>query len=272
MSNDARGPFACTQVRQPVSPENGRPMRVETFTLGELRENAYLVFADEARGEERRDPLAGEDAVVAIDPGDEPVRLIERIEQSGARLLGILLTHAHWDHVGGVRDLKAAFDSPVYLHEADAPLYARVVEQAALFGFHAEPQPPVDHTVKHGDVIELGPFRFDVIHTPGHSPGGVCYRLHGPTTGLDASDELSPKGDAPTTRGPHAAGQSDVVFVGDTIFAGSVGRCDLPGGSFEQLISGIRQRILTLDDATVLYPGHGPATTVAAERAANPFL
>lgn len=211
-------------------------MPIETCVLGELQENAYLVF-DEASA-----------TVVAIDPGDYPARLVERIEQSGARLVGILLTHGHWDHVGGVRELKAAFDAPVYLHEADAPLYERVVEQAELFGFHAEPQPPLDHAVKDGDVVELGPFRFEVIHTPGHSPGGVCYRMR------------------------DAGGEADVVFVGDTIFAGGVGRCDLPGGSFEELIAGIRQKLLTLDDTTVLYPGHGPKTTVAAERETNPFL
>ncbi|MBN1918531.1 MAG: MBL fold metallo-hydrolase [Verrucomicrobia bacterium] len=210
-------------------------MRIETFVLGELQENGYLVFDDKRS------------AAVVIDPGDDPEPMITRLDQTGAELLAILLTHAHWDHIGGVRELAermsgAAHGAPVYLHEADVPLYERVVEQAALFGFHADPQPPVDRTVKGGEALQFGPLRVEVIHTPGHSPGGVCYKV------------------------------DDVVFVGDTIFAGGVGRADLPGGSWTQLIQSIRNGILTLADATVLYPGHGPSTTVATERATNPFL
>ena len=199
-------------------------MHIETFTLGELQENGYLVLD------------ARETAAVAVDPGDYPKVMIERLDQPGASLLAILLTHGHWDHVGGVRELKAAFDAPVYLHEADVPLYERVVEQAALFGFCAEPQPPVGKTIKDGDVLAFGSLRFEVMHTPGHTPGGVSYRI------------------------------GDAVFVGDAIFAGGVGRCDLPGGSWTQLLQSIRTRILTLDDATTLYPGHGPSTTVGTER------
>ncbi len=218
-------------------------MRIETFTLGELQENAYLVLA------ERGLALDDESGVgVVVDPGDYPARLIDRIERSGATLRAILLTHGHWDHVNGVRDVKAAFGAPVYLHGADAPLYEHLAEQAEVFGFHADPQPPLDHVVNDGDILDFGPLRFEVFHTPGHTPGGVCYRLVGAGKG------------------------EDVVFVGDTIFAGGVGRTDLPGGSFEQLVKGIRQELLTLDDNVTLYPGHGSPTTVGAERSSNPFL
>ena len=208
----------------------GGPMRVETFTLGELEENAYLVL-DEASS-----------VCVAIDPGDGPKPLVERIERDGLKLAAILLTHGHWDHIAGIKKMRAAFDAPVYLHEADVPLYSHVVEQAAFFGSSAERLPPLDRQVKGGDVIEAGPLRFEVIHTPGHTPGGVCYKL------------------------------GDIVFVGDTIFAGSIGRTDLPGGSWEQLLDSIRRRILALDDTVILYPGHGPPTTVGEERSSNPFL
>jgi len=206
------------------------PVRIETFTLGELQENAYLVLDDEQQ------------AAVVIDPGDYPKSLIARIEEIGCGLTAILLTHGHWDHVAGVRAIKDIFDVPVCLHAADAPLYRHVVEQAELFGFFAEPQPPLDRELKDGDTIKAGPFTFQVLHTPGHTPGGVCYRI------------------------------GDVVFVGDVIFQSGVGRTDLPGGSYEQLLTGVREKILTLDENTTLYPGHGPATTVGIERATNPFL
>jgi hydroxyacylglutathione hydrolase len=224
-------------------------MRIETFTLGELQENAYLVVAEEGRDDE-----SGVGAV--IDPGDYPARLIDRIQETGVVLCAILLTHGHWDHVNGVRDVKAAFGAPIYLHGADAPLYDHAAEHAELLGFHADPQPPLDHHLSDGDVLEFGPLRFEVLHTPGHTPGGVCYRLAGADFG-----ELS--------RGDNGR---DVVFVGDTIFAGGVGRTDLPGGSFEQLVDGIRQKLLSLDDNTTLFPGHGPPTTVGTERRSNPFL
>lgn len=205
-------------------------MHVETFTFGELRQNAYLVLEDEHK------------VGVVIDPGVHPRPLINRIEEAGTRLAAILLTHGHWDHISGVGELKGAFDAPIYLHEADGELYRRVVEQAEFFGFHAEPKPPPDYALKDGDVVEAGPFRFDVLHTPGHTRGGVSYKI------------------------------GDAVFVGDTIFAGGIGRTDLPGGSHEQLLESICQRILTLDDSVTLYPGHGPPTTVGAERTSNPFL
>lgn len=203
-------------------------MQVETFALGELQENAYLVLENGIS--------------VVIDPGDGPKRLVKRIEKSGTALAAILLTHAHWDHVAGVGELKDRFEAPIYLHEADKFLYERVPAQAEYFGFRAGPQPPLDRAVNDGQVIEAGPLRFEVLHTPGHTPGGVCYSI------------------------------GDIVFVGDTVFAGGIGRTDLPGASHEQLIRSIRQKILTLDDAVTLYPGHGPPTTVGAERASNPFL
>ncbi len=203
-------------------------MQVETFALGELQANAYLVL--------------GNGTNLIIDPGGDPTRLAARIERIGTAPAAILLTHGHWDHVAGVGELKDRFDAPIYLHEADRFLYEHVPAQAEYFGFRAGPQPPVDRVVSDGQVIEAGPLRFEVLHTPGHTPGGVCYRI------------------------------GDVVFVGDTIFAGGIGRCDLPGGSYEQLIGSIRRKILTLEDAVTLYPGHGPPTTVDAERTSNPFL
>jgi glyoxylase-like metal-dependent hydrolase (beta-lactamase superfamily II) len=154
----------------------------------------------------------------------------------------IWLTHAHLDHVLGVPRLKAETGAPVWLHTADRPLYDHVPEQAAFYGLEAEPLPPPDREFRAGDTVRLGGIEFTVRHTPGHSPGSVS--LVGP----------------------------GAVFGGDVLFAGSIGRSDLPGGDYDTLIKSIERELLVLPDQTIVYSGHGPETTVGHERRANPFL
>ena len=181
---------------------------------------------------------------VIIDPGNRIDRFDAIIESEGRAPTGILLTHAHVDHVEGVAALKRATGAPVWLHPADRPLYDAAAAQASMFGMRIEAPPPPDREWSDGAVYRFGECELEVRHVPGHAPGHVV--LYSAAAGA--------------------------AFVGDVVFAGSIGRTDLPGGDFQQLIDGIRARVLSLPDATELYPGHGPPTTVAIERATNPFV
>ncbi|MEO5509491.1 MAG: MBL fold metallo-hydrolase [Longimicrobiales bacterium] len=183
-------------------------------------------------------------SAVAIDPGAEADAMADFVAAEGLWCEAIVLTHAHLDHIEGVAQLVRRTGAATWLHPADQPLYDRVVEQGIAFGYRVEPQPPVDHPLQHGDALTFGATTFDVRFTPGHSPGHVVL--------YDA--------------------ESATAFVGDVVFAGSIGRTDLPGGNMAELMNSIRQQVLTLPDETVLLSGHGPATTVAQERSTNPFL
>ena len=160
----------------------------------------------------------------------------------------ILLTHAHVDHITGVAAAKAALGVPVYLHRDDLFLYDNAVAQGAMFGLQVTQPPPVDLFYESGQVIAFGAYEVRPHHTPGHCPGGVCLQV--------------------TKRG--VAG--DKLFVGDTLFAGSIGRTDLPGGDYDTLIHAIRTVLFAFGDAAEVYPGHGPMTTIGQERRTNPFL
>lgn len=187
----------------------------------------------------RRAP--GSEAVV-IDPGAEADRVEAVLRKWDAEPAAILLTHAHMDHVGAIAELGRRYGPPVYLHPADRSIYDAAAERGAAFGIPLEKPPPPDHALEDGQSLEVAGIRFEVRHAPGHSPGGVVFRTNG-----------------------HA-------FVGDCLFAGSVGRTDLPGGDGETLLRSIRERILSLPPDTTLWPGHGPKTTVRREKESNPFL
>ena len=184
---------------------------------------------------------------VLIDPGDEVEDLIDAVARHGLTIVSILLTHAHLDHVTGVGAAKRAFGAPVYLHRDDQFLYDAAPQQGAMFGIHVDQPPPVDRHYVDGAVLSFGDFRVDVLHTPGHCPGGVCLAI-GPSNG--------PK----------------TLFVGDTLFAGSIGRTDLPGGDYDTLIRSIREVLFAFPDETLVYSGHGPVTTIGQEKRTNPFL
>lgn len=180
--------------------------------------------------------------VVVIDPGAEPDRIAALLEAGGERPRAIVLTHAHVDHVGGVAGLVRRYGMPVYLHSADLPLLERAAEHGAMFGVPVEEPPPPDHPLEHGQNLSFGSIEFHVRHAPGHSPGGVVL-----------------------------VGEAE-AFVGDCVFAGSIGRTDLPGGDTATLLRAIREQILTLPPSTTLYSGHGPPTTVGTEVESNPFV
>lgn len=193
---------------------------------------------------------------VIVDPGDEVGALLAAAAEHQLAIGAILLTHAHLDHITGVAAAKRALNVPVWLHRDDNFLYERVVEQGQMFGLRVERQPPVDRFYDLPTGLEGGgnsPLRFGryevrVLHTPGHCPGGVCLAV-------------TKEGDTAPT-----------LFVGDTLFAGSIGRTDLPGGDMATLMRSIREVLLRFPDDTVVWSGHGEMTTIGQERRTNPFL
>jgi glyoxylase-like metal-dependent hydrolase (beta-lactamase superfamily II) len=179
---------------------------------------------------------------VVIDPGDEVDTLIAEARTARLNVTAILLTHAHIDHITGVGRAKSVFDVPIWLHKDDLFFYEGIVEQGQMFGLNAQRQPPVTNFYAPDSILGFGSYVVDVLHTPGHAPGGVCL----------------------------AVGRSDAshraLFVGDTLFAGSIGRTDLPGGDYDTLISSIRNVLFTFPGESIVYPGHGPQTTIETER------
>ena len=188
---------------------------------------------------------------VLIDPGDEVDELLGAVRDHDLQIQYILLTHAHIDHITGVGAAKDALDAPVYLHKDDLFLYDAVVQQGAMLGFKVRRQPAVD-VFYDMTPIHFGDYEVRLHHTPGHCPGGVCLQI-----------------------GKKSAGGKDAgrdLFVGDTLFAGSIGRTDLPGGDYATLMRSITEVLFPLGDEAVVHPGHGPATTIGRERTTNPFV
>jgi glyoxylase-like metal-dependent hydrolase (beta-lactamase superfamily II) len=211
-------------------------MHVLTAAVPPFYKNGYVV-ACEHTGE-----------AVIIDPGDEVDELLESVRTRRLSVSAILLTHAHVDHVTGVARAKAALGAPIWLHPDDRFLYEAAVEQGRLFGLTVETPPPVDRFYGPSTRLRFGRQVIDVLPTPGHCPGGVCLAI-----------------------GPEESEARD-LFVGDTLFAGSIGRTDLPGGDLDTLLNSIRSVLLRFPDTTRVYSGHGPETTIGRERRSNPFL
>ncbi|MDR3607213.1 MAG: MBL fold metallo-hydrolase [Oligoflexia bacterium] len=202
-------------------------------------------------------PRTGE--ALLVDPGDDAERILQMLDHAKTatnkpvRVRYLLQTHGHLDHVGAARPVKHALKAnapQIALHRADEPLYLALKQQGALFGMEYEEPFPIDHYLEDGEDLRVGDLRFSVIHTPGHSPGSVCFRLH-------EDSKL---------------GIAESLFSGDTLFQGSVGRTDLWGADGDQMFRSIRERILTLDDDTRVCPGHGPETRIGIEKRSNPFL
>ncbi len=204
-------------------------LKLESFAVGALGCNCSLLWdPDTATG-------------VVVDPGGEGARIRDRVEQLGFKVLGLLHTHAHFDHVGATRELQDHWQCPAYLHDADGHLIEHLDMQTGMFGIAAVPRPETVHQ-EHGERRQ----GLSVLHTPGHTPGSCCFH------------------------GEFERGR--VVLAGDTLFAGGIGRTDLWGGSFPQLQDSIRRHLYALDPGTLVIPGHGPATTIGEEAEANPFV
>jgi glyoxylase-like metal-dependent hydrolase (beta-lactamase superfamily II) len=207
-------------------------MILETFPVGPLQCNCTLL-ADEEAGE-----------AIVVDPGDEITRIHRRLADLGLKLKQILITHAHIDHVGGALKLKRLTGAPIFLNQEDLPLLKMMDDQAAWIGVPTPEVASPDQSLSDGLTVGLDRYPAQTLHTPGHTQGSVCLHF------------------APLK----------MVIAGDTLFAGSIGRTDLPGGNSAQILESIHTRLLTLPDETKVLPGHGPATTIGLERRRNPFL
>lgn len=207
-------------------------MILDTFPVGPLQCNC-TILADEQTRE-----------AIVIDPGDEVARIHRRLTSLGLQLKQILVTHAHIDHVGGALKLKRLTGAPILLNENDLTLLSMMEMQAAWLGVATPETAAPDESLADGQIVGLANYPARVLHTPGHTQGSVCLHF------------------APL----------NMVIAGDTLFAGSIGRTDLPGGNSHQILESIHKRLLALPDETKVLPGHGPVTTIAAERKSNPFL
>ncbi len=212
------------------------PMIIESAAAPPFMKNGFVVSCERTR------------EAIYIDPGDEVQELLAYIARAQVRVTAILLTHGHVDHVSGVAAAKRALGAPIWLHRDDTFIYDHAVQQGALFGYALEQPPPVDRFYDGPGPIVFGDYDVSVHHTPGHCPGNVCLQVG--------------------RRGEF--GQD--LFVGDTLFAGSIGRTDLPGGNYEVLMRAISGVLLPLGDDARVRPGHGPDTTIGRERMTNPFL
>ncbi|MDD3731848.1 MAG: MBL fold metallo-hydrolase [candidate division Zixibacteria bacterium] len=206
--------------------------KVKTLVVGPFMVNCYLYWDDHTG-----------DGVI-IDPGDEGEVIIEAVRKAGFKPRAILITHGHIDHIAAVSQVKDEFALPLYIGRGEEPLLADPVSNASAFFNAPLVVPAPDFLLADEEVFKIGSLVFRVLATPGHTPGGICY--------LDESEGL--------------------VFCGDTLFQGSIGRTDLPGGSYAQLIDSIEKKLLTLPDNITCLSGHGPGTTIGAERHSNPFL
>lgn len=203
-------------------------MIIRSLVVGPLENNCFII-ADE----NTKDGLV-------VDPGDEPDRILDLISKNSFNIKYIVCTHAHFDHVGAVPDLKKETGAKIVIHRDELEIYKSTTDQAAIWGYELDPLPEPDMFVSEGDKIEVGDLRFEILHTPGHSPGGIC--LYG----------------------------EGILITGDTLFAGSVGRTDFYGGDMEKLKISFR-RLLSLSDKIKVLPGHGPETTIGQERTDNFF-
>ena len=213
----------------------------EILPVGMLQCNCSIIGDPETR------------EALVVDPGDEADRILQILAKHALTVKAIVSTHAHIDHVGGLRKMQQATGAPVLMHGDDMELYRHLDIQAAWLGMRTPDPANVDKFLREGDTLRWGRFEANVFHTPGHTPGSI-------------SLYLAPRNEENT------APDAGKLLAGDTLFAGSIGRTDLPGGSLDKILRSIHQKLLILPDETIVYPGHGAVTTIGQERAANPFL
>ncbi|MFK5926166.1 MAG: MBL fold metallo-hydrolase [Desulfuromusa sp.] len=205
-------------------------MILATLPTGPLEVNCYIIGCEDTR------------KAAVVDPGGHVDRILALLEKHELKAVMIINTHGHFDHVGGNRNLLEATGAELIIHHADRMLLDQARDHAAVYGLQAESSPAPTRELSGGETLEVGKLSLQVIHTPGHSPGGICLYV------------------------------DNTLLVGDTLFAGSIGRTDLPGGDHQLLIRGIKEKLLPLPDDTKVFPGHGPMTTIGQEKLRNPFL
>jgi hydroxyacylglutathione hydrolase len=203
-------------------------MIIKKFVVGPLESNCFLVIEESSK------------ECFITDPGDEPDRIVDFINENKLKVKYLICTHAHFDHVAAVPELQEETGAQIVIHKSDLPIYENSEEHAALWGFEIDPLPRPDIFISDGDKIDIGNLHFEILHTPGHSPGGIC--IYG----------------------------EDIVITGDTLFAGAVGRTDLPGGDILKLKASF-QRLMSLPSEIRVLPGHGPETTIGREKTDNFF-
>lgn len=203
---------------------------IKKLSVGPIMANCFILGCEQTK------------EAVVIDPGDEPDRILMALAEAELKVAYLIDTHGHFDHVGANKKMKEVTGAVLAIHPDDAPMLSELSRSAATFGLAAENSPEPDMLLNDGDKITFGTITLTVIHTPGHSRGGICLYTKG-----------------------H-------LFAGDTLFAGSIGRTDLPGGDYDTLIASIKNKLLNLPEDTVVYTGHGPETTLMNEKRMNPFL
>ena len=207
-------------------------MIFETLVVGQLAVNCFILGCEKTK------------EAVVIDPGSNAERVAAAIQKLGLKVKYVVNTHGHFDHVGGNRAILAATGATLLIHRDDVPFLSRAADVATMYGLTTENSPPPGQTLHDGMSVSFGEYELKVLHTPGHTPGGCSLYIE----------------------------KEGMVITGDTLFADSVGRTDFPGSSHEALISGIRTKLLTLPDETLVFPGHGPSTTIGRERLHNEYL
>lgn len=205
-------------------------MILRALVVGPIQSNCYILGCERTR------------EAVVIDPGGDADRILITLAKDKLRCSYIINTHGHFDHSADNKRLKEVTGAQLLIHRADAPMILHQSASGGMWGTHIDNSPPPDRYLVEGDIIIIGDISLKVLHTPGHSPGGISL----------VTDKI--------------------VFVGDTLFAGSIGRTDFSGGDYEGLLRNVREKIFTLGDDVIVYPGHGPKTTVGRERKTNPFF
>ena len=207
-------------------------MIFEIIVVGPLEVNCFLLGCETTR------------EGVIVDPGSDPEKILAAVEKQGLTIRQVINTHGHFDHVGGNSRVLSATGASLLVHGGDVPFLSRAVDTAAMYGLVTENSPPPGRLLEDGMLLTFGEYGMRVLHTPGHTPGGCCLYLE----------------------------SEGKVITGDTLFADGVGRTDFPGSSHEALVEGIRSKLFTLPESTVVYPGHGPATTIGHEKRYNPYI
>jgi len=205
-------------------------MIFKRFVVGPLEVNCYVIADEETK------------EGVVVDPGDNVDEIFSFVEKNGIKIKYIINTHCHFDHCGGNKKMKNLTNAELLIHEKEKPVLDRMDTSAQIWGFYVDRSPEPDRYLKDGEILKLGNLTIEVIHTPGHSPGGICLKI------------------------------DSKVITGDTLFAGGIGRTDFPGGDYDTLMKSIKEKLFVLPEETEIYPGHGPSSTIRNEKYFNPFF